>query len=560
LNFFLGTQSKMPIQETEPNNEEEIILRADPASLESETQPITYLKGSQKILLLSGAYALSRFIGIAGRFAEVKMFAEYGGADTLPALSLIGSTKMLLLGPGIGGLTATGILIRGAIAEGNNSDVGIIYQISILFGLGMTIAIIPIGCLSRSILENIFKQDADISLLTQDYFRVFSPAVFMVFVIISIQKFGMGKSGEKKLVIASSISYILSSLGFSYAFIFGKGAFPSLGAVKGLGGGASIGFSVTAILFNLYLYSRKKYDGYQLFSIRSLREYKEKRYASQLFSLGKYLALQDGIELVVYEGLTLMVGALGKEFLTIQLMAQMLLLAVEFSAVAVAEAVAILVKEAHSLQGFVSLRRYAKIALAVGTTVSVLGFIGATTFSKKCIALFIDVNDSENKEIAALATNVLIIRFLGQIADTSTRVNAGILSGLLDTRTPMFIRSFSLGFFSLPLAWLFAFPARLGLLGLSVGMSLGSLVGAIMMMVRVLQQFCRLEQVIEEPEQQSMFCNRDCFFQPVFSVFRNGRRAGDVPTTEDSSSIELEDMSGISLIQASSTAQGPDGP
>ncbi len=484
--------------------------------LEITHVPIDYSQASWQIITLGGSYAISRFISTAGRLANAKMFSEYDAlynTKTLPALGLINPTQTLLIGTGIGGLFATSILMADALAKNNLSDIGIIYQRSIIAGLGFSFPVVLIMTFTDPILTSIFQQNETLSGITQEYFRALAPAVPFLFTNICVQQLAMGIS-KKALVIASAASYTLLSSGFGYALIFGKGPFPALGPMKGLGYGTTIGMAITAILSHVFLYFNKTFKPYRLFDF----QWDEAHYAYRLFSLGWPIAIQAGSELAIFQGMAFMAGRLGDDSITVQAIVQLLLLTVYFPVLSGSKALGLLVKTAFSHHDFTSIKRYAITGHLLGIGISTLAFVGAVTLPDIGISFF-NINDEKT---IALARSVFCIRFLGEILDSSANMSNGALRGLLLTKVPMYLRLFSMGLVGLSLAGIMTFPLNLKLEGLSWAINIGLALNASTVFFYLYKKFNELEDAttdieefieLQEHSQTQSCCSRllNCF-------------------------------------------------
>ena len=100
------------------------------------------------------------------------------------------------------------------------------------------------------------------------------------------------------------------------------------------------------------------------------------------------------------------------------------------------------------------------------------------------IAAFIDTQNSANGEIVGLATSFLLLAAIFQLADGAQAVGAGMLRGLQDGNTPMLYAFIGYWGVGLPLGVALAFGARLGGVGIWIGLATGLAIVAGLMIRR----------------------------------------------------------------------------
>ncbi|MGK7867335.1 MATE family efflux transporter [Falsiroseomonas sp. E2-1-a20] len=107
-----------------------------------------------------------------------------------------------------------------------------------------------------------------------------------------------------------------------------------------------------------------------------------------------------------------------------------------------------------------------------------VGFAGAIPW------LFLAAGNPGAVETAALASVMLVVAGLFQLADGVQAVAAGALRGLKDTQVPMLLAGFGYWIIGLPLGLALALPLGLGPLGLWIGLAAGLFLVAGLMLAR----------------------------------------------------------------------------
>lgn len=105
-------------------------------------------------------------------------------------------------------------------------------------------------------------------------------------------------------------------------------------------------------------------------------------------------------------------------------------------------------------------------------------------FGDRIAWAFLDARQPEAAATAALATTLIMVAALFQLADGVQAVAAGALRGLKDTAVPMLLAGFGYWVAGLPLGLLLAFPLQLGPLGVWIGLAVGLFLVAGLMAAR----------------------------------------------------------------------------
>ncbi|MBS3651170.1 MATE family efflux transporter [Pseudaminobacter sp. 19-2017] len=130
------------------------------------------------------------------------------------------------------------------------------------------------------------------------------------------------------------------------------------------------------------------------------------------------------------------------------------------------------------------IRRAGWTALVIGVGFMALMALTMISIPELLIAAFVDLGRPENAEVVVLAVTFLAFAALFQIADGAQAVGAGMLRGLHDTRMPMVYAALGYWGVGLPLGVLLAFPLGLKGSGIWIGLSIGLVVVAILLMRR----------------------------------------------------------------------------
>ncbi|MCB2133749.1 MAG: MATE family efflux transporter, partial [Rhodobacteraceae bacterium] len=130
------------------------------------------------------------------------------------------------------------------------------------------------------------------------------------------------------------------------------------------------------------------------------------------------------------------------------------------------------------------LRDGALVAMAMSLIFGAVVVVVFVLFPAPLIGLFLDPANPQGPQIIAYGSALLAVAALFQIADATQVMGLGLLRGVHDTRAPMIIASVSYWLIGIPVSYVLAFKAGMGGVGLWLGLVVGLVVAAVLLMVR----------------------------------------------------------------------------
>ncbi|MGH7004893.1 MAG: MATE family efflux transporter, partial [Alphaproteobacteria bacterium] len=129
-------------------------------------------------------------------------------------------------------------------------------------------------------------------------------------------------------------------------------------------------------------------------------------------------------------------------------------------------------------------RRAGWIAIALGT-----GFMAAMAivlFATRFALpeIFLDPTHANGADVVALAATLLIFAAIFQMFDGAQAIAMGSLRGMSDARIPMLIAGFSYWVVGFSLAYMLGFMARMGAMGIWIGLAAGLALAALLLNAR----------------------------------------------------------------------------
>jgi len=129
-------------------------------------------------------------------------------------------------------------------------------------------------------------------------------------------------------------------------------------------------------------------------------------------------------------------------------------------------------------------RRGGLVAMAVGIALSIALTLGVIVTRFAIARLFLGENLANIDETIALAAKLLLVGATFFITDGLQTIAAGALRGMKDTRVPLLFAAVSYWVIGFCSAYGLAFFTPLGAVGVWVGLSLGTLVYATLLILR----------------------------------------------------------------------------
>ena len=339
-----------------------------------------------------------------------------------------------------------------------------------------------------------FGTPADIVATTHTYLRalIWSTPPLMLYMAIRryLQSINRVLLISMSLVTAGGVNWI-----FDWLFLYGHGPIPAMGIAGSGWATVVVRYWMLMILIAGALISFKKLDGYP--RLEMLRPDSERLKA--LLRLGLPSGVEFSLELGVSTFMTVLCARLGSTLLA----AHQVTLDVNAFAFMVPTglAYAAMIRVGQAA-GRNSLRQ---VQLAANATLSL-----AAGFSVVAAALFIVMAHplaalyTNDPQVVRAAIPLFYVCGVLILFDTCFVVFASAMTGLGDTRTPMWVSIVCNWGLGMPLSYVLAFPLGYGLQGLWIGRAVASVTGGIVLTV-AWQARMRREQFAEQSHGLQLF-------------------------------------------------------
>ncbi|WP_254564776.1 MATE family efflux transporter [Oscillatoria sp. HE19RPO] len=410
---------------------------------------------------------------IAAQLAQ----AATGFVDTV-MMGLLGSET--LAAGGLGAiifftviLISTGMVSSvGAIAA-TAQGAGELHRISRLTiqGLWLTLALsVPMGFLIWNLTPLLlrFGQDPTAVAFAQTYLQALIwgfPAAVGFAVLRNI----FSALNYTRPIMAIVACCVPLNIGGNYVLMFGKFGLPVLG-LAGIGWASTLSFWVMFIAAASFLTLSRRLKPYHIF--RTSYQFDAREFWG-IVKIGWPIAGLFAIENGLFAVTTFLMGTLGTVTLAAHNIALQTANITFMVPVGLSLATTVRVGQAMGRKDILSARRAGYVGIAMGVSFMSLTGLFLWTNPDKIVALYLDIQNSDNQPVLESAISLLGIAAMFQIFDGMQVVAAGALRGVKDTRIPMLIGFLGYWCIGLCSGYILGLRLNFGGVGLWLGLVLG---------------------------------------------------------------------------------------
>ena len=409
------------------------------------------------------------------------MVGHYATVD-LAAVSFANALFFMAMVFAMGALMAITPLVGIQIGEMNimpENKADIRQKIAVLFQNGMLFTmlqsalmlILLAGCIP---FLSYFGQEPEVIEVARPYYIliVVSLVPFLVFTFFKQFLEGLGNT-----LVAMIITLAMNGLNIllNWIFIYGHWGAEAMGAT-GAGIGSLISRVGMALCFGLAMWFHKDWKYYiQTFSWRNFSWSEIK----QQIKLGFPIGAQTFLETFTFAASFVIIGWISKEALAAHQIANQIADMTFMIALGVGAATTIRVSHQLGEKNIVGVRMASNASIHL---VLVINTIGAALMIG--LRHYIPMLFTEDQEVIAIASKLIVIAGLFQYADGLQAVGAAMLRGITDVKVPMLIAFVSYILVGLSVGLICAFPLQQGASGIWIGFIFGLSLAAICFHIR----------------------------------------------------------------------------
>lgn len=409
------------------------------------------------------------------------MVGHYATVD-LAAVSFANALFFMAMVFAMGALMAITPLVGIQMGEMNimpekkaviRQKIAVLFQNGMLFTMlqSALMLILLAGCIP---FLSYFGQEPEVIEVARPYYIliVVSLVPFLVFTFFKQFLEGLGNT-----LVAMIITLAMNGLNIllNWIFIYGHWGAEAMGAT-GAGIGSLISRVGMALCFGLAMWFHKDWKYYiQTFSWRNFSWSEIK----QQIKLGFPIGAQTFLETFTFAASFVIIGWISKEALAAHQVANQIADMTFMIALGVGAATTIRVSHQLGEKNIVGVRMASNASIHL---VLVINTIGAALMIG--LRHYIPMLFTEDQEVIAIASKLIVIAGLFQYADGLQAVGAAMLRGITDVKVPMLIAFVAYILVGLSVGLVCAFPMGIGAAGIWIGFIFGLSLAAICFHIR----------------------------------------------------------------------------
>lgn len=367
---------------------------------------------------------------------------------------------------------------QSATEKGELEGVSDLFQNGMLFTVILSVLTLVLlgGCIP---FLHCFGQDPEVIEVARPYYIliVISIVPFLFFTFFKQFLEGLGNTS-----VAMVITLVMNGLNIflNWLFIYGHWGCPELGAT-GAGIGSLVSRVGMPICFFLAMYWRKEWKGY-LMSMRW------KRFSmptiKKLTNIGFPIGVQTLMETIAFTAAFVFIGWISKEALAAHQIANQICDMTFMVILGIGSATTIRVSHQLGANNLHGVRMASNASIHLVLFINAVGAILMIGFRNQIPMLF-----TEDSEVIAIASQLIVLAGVLQLADGLQVVAASMLRGITDVKVPMIIALVSYTIVCISVGLFLAFPMGMGAVGIWIGFVVGLSLAAICLHIRFSGQY-----------------------------------------------------------------------
>ena len=363
------------------------------------------------------------------------------------------------------------------LAESKNI-ISSLFQNGMLFTILLSIMTLILlgGCIP---FLHCFGQDPAVVEVARPYFIliVISIVPFLFFTFFKQFLEGLGNTS-----VAMVITLVMNGINIllNWLFIYGNWGCPELGAT-GAGIGSLVARIGMPVCFFAVMYFRREWKEY----MTSMRWSKFKASViKELTKIGFPIGVQTLMETIAFTAAFIFIGWISKEALAAHQIANQICDMTFMVILGIGSATTIRVSHQLGANNLHGVRMASNASIHLVLFINTIGAILMIGLRNQIPMLF-----TEDPEVIAIASKLVVLAGVLQLADGLQVVAASMLRGITDVKIPMFIALFSYTIVCISIGLFLAFPMGMGAVGIWIGFVVGLSVAAICLHIRFRWKF-----------------------------------------------------------------------
>lgn len=444
---------------------------------------LTYWNAWWRVAKVGVPYGVGQSFLILGNYGSVVILSQIG-KEELAANTLIGTAENIVMCLS-GVLLSTGV-VAGRRSELRPSEVGLVYQNSLLIGAMMTLPVCG-TLLSVAPLVSKLGYSSSLASIGNEFFQVYATLVPGFLALVSSEQVLLATE-HAYVVPLTSLLKVGLNLSLGYVLAFGKAGFPKWG-VRGVAFGLVVGNYTALGVTLLFLKLKKTAASFDLFRWQVTRE-NFREIQKELWLLGVPMSLSILTGAVSSLAVSVLTSDLGDDALAAQ---EIAFQGTSFTVIPILgflEGLSIVAGQALEVQHFEAIKKYIISTMAMMATYGTFVLLLMAAVPQIFIQPFLKTShhtqeQDDYTEIIVLTKKLLACLGLGWTPVGLRLTFTNALYPFGDTQTGMLVDVVIALAFSVGLGYVLGFSAGLGVLGFFVARNIGELFGATVMGFRL---------------------------------------------------------------------------
>ncbi|HEY2419611.1 MAG TPA: MATE family efflux transporter [Steroidobacteraceae bacterium] len=428
-------------------------------------------------LRLATPMAAQQLGQIAMMTTDLAFIGRLGG-EALGAAALAGTVYFIAFTVGMGLMSAVAPLAAQAYGAGSAQQVRRALRSGLWAGLLIALPIMAFPLRGEQILLGLGQAQGPAH-LAQDYLFGLALGVAPALWFIAIRGF-MGAVNRPEPVLWITLVAIPANALLVWLLMYGEFGLPKLG-IFGVGLASSIVNFATFVAGMWFATHRPPFIDYRVLTRFWRIDWSLMR---QLVVIGAPISISFMLEYGLFSAAALLMGRLSITALAAHQIALQVTAILFMPAFGISMAATVRVGHAVGRGDPAGVRRAGLIAMLIGIAYSIVCTVAVILLRFGIARLFIGEGPANTDATIALAAELLLIGSTFFVTDGLQGIAAGALRGLNDTRVPLLFAAISYWGIGFCAAYVLAFHTSLGAPGVWIGLSVGTLVYAALLVLR----------------------------------------------------------------------------
>ncbi|MDA9421025.1 MATE family efflux transporter [Bradyrhizobium sp. CCBAU 53380] len=212
----------------------------------------------------------------------------------------------------------------------------------------------------------------------------------------------------------------------------------------------------------------------------------------QLFVIGTPISIASVIGYGLFSATTLLAGLISTSALAAHQIAVQVAATLFMVSFGISTAAAVRVSHAVGRNDGPGIKRAGVVAMLLGIVIAAMLTLAVIAARLEIAELFLGGSAGDADPTITLAAKLLLVGATFFITDAAKSIAAGGLRGLKDTRVPLLFAGIAYWLIGFPLSYVLSLKIGLGAIGIWIGLSIGTTVYAVLLVIRFQQLATRL--------------------------------------------------------------------